>query len=406
MRKVFPLHLLLLLTRQQYMSHSGFQEQAGARRSLRSMAAPLAKLAGGRLQRRFAAMQQSGTRRLNTIYIVAGLIVLCLLPVPVPAGERPQGDEPGGEVVARVNGAPIYKRDLDETLALRFNKRRKMGMQPDNIQPEVGYAIQMQVLDELIDSAVLYQAVKATEGLPDVEEKVRQKILSLAATFGSEEKYEEFLSTKNSSLEKKKEYFRKRYQVQAYFDKLGLTKPEIPEKEIKDLYENQKRGFKIPEKVKLSQVYLEVPADASAEQKKKIAGYAQEAQRLLRDGKAFAEVARQLSDKYDDAKISGGERGYIGKGTLPEKVDEVAFSIMPWKISDVLESEFGFHVVMISEKKPAGFTPYEKVRDFLLKYLETERVQGSVAEHTRKLRSEADIEILLKKEPETEAEKS
>ena len=96
----------LILTRQQYISYSGFQEQAGTRRSLQAMVAPLAKaatpgqpvpetpnhliledrpscaglltvlakLAGGGLQRRFAALQQTGARRLNTTYIVAGLI--------------------------------------------------------------------------------------------------------------------------------------------------------------------------------------------------------------------------------------------------------------------------------------------------------------------------------------------
>ncbi|HHL44949.1 MAG TPA: protease complex subunit PrcB family protein [Gammaproteobacteria bacterium] len=71
---------LTLLTRQHYMSHSGFQEQAGKDRpSCAGLLAALAKLAGERLQRRFAALQQTGTRRLNTIYSVAGLIAILLL---------------------------------------------------------------------------------------------------------------------------------------------------------------------------------------------------------------------------------------------------------------------------------------------------------------------------------------
>ncbi len=326
------------------------------------------------------------------ILILSGLL---LAPLPALAGEQT-----GAEVVARVNGVPIYRKELDESLAIRFNKRKKLGMRTGKMRPEVEYAIQMQVLDQLIDSAVLTQAVMATDGLPDVEEKVDQKILSLAATFGGEKEYGEFLKTKNTSLERKREYYRRSYLAQAYFDKLGLTKPDIPEEEIRRLYEEQKRGFKIPEKVKFSQVYLEIPGDATAKQREEIAGYAREAQRLLSEGQGFDEVVRRLSEKYQGVRISGGDRGYVAKGTLPVKVEEVAFSIPPGKVSDPVESEFGFHVLTVSEKKPATYTPYEKVRDFLLKYLQNERVQANVAEHTRQLRAKAKIEILLEKPAE------
>ncbi len=338
-------------------------------------------------------------RKIFPLYLFP--LLLSFAAIPAQAEQSRQDGASEGAVVARVNGVPIYERELNESLALRFNKRKRMGM-TGNMAPEVEYAIKMQILDELIDGAVIYQAVEATEGLPDVEEDVKQRILGLAATFGSEEKYDQFLNTKNSSLEKKKEYFRKSFLTQAYFDKLGLTNPEIPEEEIRELYESQKKGFVIPEQVKFSQVYLEVPKDASREQKEKIAGYAEEARKMLLDGVGFAEVVERLSAKHEDIKISGGDRGFVKKGTLPEKVDDVAFSIQPWKISDVIESEFGFHVISVAEKKPSGFTPYEKVRDFLLRYLQSNRVQDNVAKHTRELRDKAKIEILLKKPTETE----
>ncbi len=301
-----------------------------------------------------------------------------------------------GKIVAKVNGAPIYEKELNESLALRFNKKRKYGMQTTHLQPDVAYAIKVQLLDELINSAVLYQAAMASE-LPDVENQVNEQILSLASTFGSEEKYDKFLETKNTSLEEKRAYYRKSYMVQAYFDKLKLTKPEVAEEDIKALYEQQKKSFRIPEQVKLSQVFIKVDESISPEQKKKIEKSAQEARQLLLGGKSFDEVINKLSENTE-LEISGGERGYIRRGVLPVEVDNVAFSIMPWKISDVIESEFGYHVLMIADKKPASFTPYEKTRDFLLKYLETEAVRKNVATHTQELREKAKIEIFLKEE--------
>ncbi len=321
---------------------------------------------------------------------------LLLLTSVAHSSQQKKEEEQRGTIVAKVNDVPIYEKELNESLALRFNKQKKYGMQTDHMQPNVAYAIKMQVLDELIDGAVIYQATMATEGLPDVEEQVNQKILSLASTFGSEKKYGEFLNTKDTSLEKKRAYYRKTYLVQAYFDKKGLTKPEIPEDDIKALYEQQKNSFRVPEQVKFSQIFIKVDKDASPEDREKAKKTAQEAKKLLQDGKSFDEVTRVLSEKTG-LEISGGDRGYMGKGVLPHEVEDVAFSIMPWKISDVIESKFGYHVLMIADKKPAEFTPYEKVRDFLLRYLETEAVRKNVAKHTRELREKAKIEVFLKK---------
>ncbi len=327
------------------------------------------------------------------------LLVTVLLLITSTAYGTPQQQEekPQGEIVAKVNDIPIYEKELGESLALRFNKRKKYGMKAGNLQSDVAYAVQMQILDELIDSAVIYQAAMAMEDPPDVEEQVNQKLLSLASTFGSEKKYDEFLSTKDTSLEKKRTYFRKSFLVQAYFDQKGLTKPNIPENDIKALYEQQKKSFRIPEQVKLNQVFIKIENSASPDEKEKIEKTAQEAKRLLVEGKSFAEVASELSEKTG-LEIAGGERGYIKKGVLPQEVDDVAFSIMPWKISDVIESKFGYHVLMIAGNKLGSFTPYEKVRDFLLSYLESEAVRANVVTHTRELREKAKIEILLKKE--------
>ncbi len=332
-------------------------------------------------------------RKKHLAFVTTALLLISAVVHSAP----PQKKDDNSKIVATVNGEPIYEKELNESVALRFNKRKKYGMRTDHMSPEVDYAIKMQVLDDLINSSVLYQAAMAEKDLPSVEDEVEQQILSLANTFGSEEDYDKFLATKNTSLEKKRAYFRKSYLVQAYFDKKGLTKPDIPEKDIKALYEQQKKSFRIPEQVKLSQIFIKVDKSASPEDKKKAEKAAKEAKKLLTDGKEFDEVTKELSEKTG-LKISGGERGYIKRGVLPVEVDDVAFSIMPWKISDVIKSSFGYHVLMIADKKPATYTRYEKTRDFLLKYLETEAVRKNVAEHTQELRQKAKIEIFLKKE--------
>ena len=304
-------------------------------------------------------------------------------------------------IVAKVNGEPIYEKELIESMNLRFNKRKKFGSATvDQQKPEIAYALKMQTLNELIDSKVLYQASQSEtlskEKLAEIKENVDQKLLSLAHTFGSEESYDEFLATKNSSLKEKRDFFRSTFLVQAYFDKIGLTKPNIPEDDIKALYETQKDGFKIPEQAKLSQVFIKIDKKTSNEEKKKIKEVATKARQLLIDGKSFSDVAQTLADKTE-LEITGGDRGFIKRGILPKEVDDVAFTIMPNIISNVIESKFGYHILMITDKKPSTFSPYKKVRDFLLKYLENETVRHNVNKHTKMLREKAKVEIFLKR---------
>ncbi len=303
-------------------------------------------------------------------------------------------------IVAKVNGEPIYEKELNETINLRFNKRKKFGVSTvDQQKPEIAHALKLQILNELIDSKVLAQASKkaklSKEQLAEIEDNVNQKLLSLAHTFGSEESYEKFLATKNSSLQEKRDFFRNTFLIQAYFDKLGLTEPKIPEDKIKALYETQKNGFKIPEKVKLSQVFIKVDKNISAKKKQEIEKVAKEARQLLLDGKSFSDVAETLAEK-SKLEITGGERGYLKRGILPKEVENVAFTIMPNIISNIIESDFGYHILTVTDKKPSSFTPYEKVRDFLLTYLENEAVRHNVTKHTQMLRDKANIEIFLK----------
>ncbi len=335
---------------------------------------------------------------MRKIAVLFFIPVLLLVSAFAQSAQEQKTEVDRGGVVAKVNGVPIYEKELNESLSLRFNKRKKFGFNSD-ADPEVAYAIKMQILNDLIDSAVLTQAAMAEKDLPDVEDKVDEKIKSLAQTFGGKENYAEFLKTKNSSLEKKKDYFRKSFLVQAYFDKKGLTNPEIPEEEIKALYEQQKKSFRTPERMKFSQVFVKAGKDASPEDKKKAKALAEKARKMLQDGKSFPDVVEELKGKTE-LEISGGDRGYVRKGVLPTSVEDIAFSMMPWKISNVVESEFGYHVFMVTDKKPAEYAPYEKVRDFLLRYLQTEAVRKNVARHTKELREKAKIEIFLKKPEE------
>ncbi len=85
---------------------------------------------------------------------------------------------------------------------------------------------------------------------------------------------------------------------------------------------------------------------------------------------------------------------------MPKEFDEVAFTIEKDTVSEIVETKFGYHIILVTDKIPGGITPYEEVRDFIKKYLQKDESKKRLAEHIAKLKEKATIEILLE-DPDT-----
>jgi peptidyl-prolyl cis-trans isomerase C len=80
---------------------------------------------------------------------------------------------------------------------------------------------------------------------------------------------------------------------------------------------------------------------------------------------------------------------------MPEAFDKVAFALEKDAVSEVVETKFGFHIVKLTDKKPAGVVPYEEIREFIKKYLQQEESKTKLAAHIAELKEKARIEIFL-----------
>ena len=105
------------------------------------------------------------------------------------------------------------------------------------------------------------------------------------------------------------------------------------------------------EQVRAAHILVSVAADASDEDKTAARAKIDAALKEVQDGKDFAEVAKTVSD--DSSAGDGGDLGWFGRGRMVAEFEEAAFSLEPGEVSDVIETQFGYHIIKVLEKDAA-----------------------------------------------------
>lgn len=151
------------------------------------------------------------------------------------------------------------------------------------------------------------------------------------------------------------------------------------------IYKAQPQRFAMDEAVKARHILV---AGHSDEARSK----AQALHQQLVDGADFAELAKQESaDKSSGAR--GGDLGFFARGKMVEPFEQAAFALKKGELSGVVESQFGFHIVRVDDRRPAGQRPFEEVRDELIAEVQTNATQDARAEVAGAIREEGKMQI-------------
>lgn len=137
----------------------------------------------------------------------------------------------------------------------------------------------------------------------------------------------------------------------------------VKDADLQAFYEQNKSSYTSPEQRRASHILVQVAKDASAEDRKKLK---EKAQRILgevrQQPEKFAEFAKKNSDD-PGSKTQGGDLGFFGKGMMVKPFEDAAFKLKPSEISDLVESDFGWHIIKLAEVKAAQAKPLADVRD-------------------------------------------
>ncbi len=130
---------------------------------------------------------------------------------------------------------------------------------------------------------------------------------------------------------------------------------------IKDFYDAHPERFNAPEKVRARHILLRTAPDATEEQIEEVRKRAVALRDRVQSGEDFATVALENSED-PGSKVKGGDLGFFQRGQMVPTFEDVAFAMEPGAISDVVKTDFGFHVIQVEEKKPAESRSLEEAK--------------------------------------------
>ncbi len=293
-------------------------------------------------------------------------------------------EEPARTMVAKVNGQPIYKDQLEKRIRKSMRQVRGFGFS-EKEQALVTRASLEQALNEEIAAELFYQGGQKLD-IPDADKKIAEEVARIKASLTDEQR-------KKFSDDDIHKHVKRRFYINEYMAFNDLLNPQVPEEEVRAYYERTKQGYVSKEvAVNVRHILISLDKDASVEEQKQAREKIEQARKLILDGKDFVEVVKEFSE--DASAYSGGLLGYIKPGYMPPEFDKVAFSLKPGEVSGIVKTKYGYHLLKVMDIRPKGtIKSYKALRDFFAKYLSGELKIKKVPAHAKQIREQANIEL-------------
>ncbi|MDR0224936.1 MAG: peptidyl-prolyl cis-trans isomerase [Burkholderiaceae bacterium] len=167
-------------------------------------------------------------------------------------------------------------------------------------------------------------------------------------------------------------------------DQKSRPSAEAAEKLARSQYQAQPERFKVDAQVRARHILIGgKDAEARAQADKVLAD--------LKNGADFATLAQEKSSDKGSAS-RGGDLGFFGAGRMVPEFEKAAFALkQPGELSAVVESQFGFHIIQLEERRPAGVKPFDEVRDELVKEIQASATQNARVAAADKIRQDAKL---------------
>lgn len=290
--------------------------------------------------------------------------------------------------VARVNGVAIPAADLQKALNA-FSKSPSAAQVPPGKEKET----QQFLLNQMLGGELMYQVAKATPA-KDLDKKIEDAMGKLKTRFKTNEEFLQGLKDQGLNEKDLRELIRRNMIIENHIEQVIVPKQVVTDAEVKEFYDKNPETFTQQEQVRASHILITLDAKATDADKKKAK---EKIEGLLKQAKAGADFAKLAQENSGcPSSKQGGDLGYFGKGQMVKPFEETAFAMKPGDVSGVVETQFGYHIIKLTEKKAAAKIAFDEVKAKITDSIKRKKVSEAINATLEDAKKKAKIEIFLK----------
>jgi peptidyl-prolyl cis-trans isomerase C len=249
------------------------------------------------------------------------------------------------------------------------------------------------VLDDMIAYRLLVQEVKARKiVVPEAE--IDAQMAQIRGQFQTDAQFQQALAMQKMTLEIVRDDARSEIGVEKLVTSEIADKIAVKPEAIADFYQQNQDKFQQGARVKASHILISIPQGGDAAAKLQAKTKAEAVLKELKAGKDFAAAAKENSQDPGSA-VNGGDLGFFEQGQMVPPFEQAAFALKPGEMSELVESQFGYHIIKVADKQVGRVVPLEEAKPKIEQYLSGQNRQAQTAAFVTTLKAKAKIEILI-----------
>jgi len=230
------------------------------------------------------------------------------------------------------------------------------------------------ILNQLIDYELLYQQAQK-EKVKISNDEINLEIDKVKDNFSSPEEFDGALKTNNITLAQLKEDVKRQLMLNKVLEEIR-SQVSISDEDLLEYYNENKESLFEPEQVHARHILVKTEEEAN--------------NLLLQLKEGLTDFAKLAKEKSTDSSApSGGDLGFFARGQMVKEFEDAAFSLEPGEISDVVQTQFGYHIIKCEERKEEYSPTFEEAKERINNTLRSQRENEAISAFISKLREEA-----------------
>ncbi len=249
-----------------------------------------------------------------------------------------------------------------------------VAAQEDTILGKAGdYVIKKSDVDRLLTYYPPETLSRLQENPTEMETLVKRMLeVKIIADLAKKEEFDQ-----QTQIRKQLAYVMDDFLSKEYLSKVVMKNVTVSEADLKEYYTRNKEKLGVPEQVRARHILFKVDPDATEDEKKQVKAKADAILKRLKVGEDFEKLARIHSDDQT-SKIKGGDLGYFSTGQMVPEFEGAAFYTDPGEISDIVETQYGYHIIKVEDHTEARERSFEEMKDYIGEQLRQQVVMFKV----------------------------